>query len=113
MAFSDLTTFVVGDQAGQAHWALEHYVEHLNFNGVLATSTVALASITNYPLQDMSDIKRWLAVHQRWHQAVWSAIGAGVGVDLSGVDWKKDNEVYDWQQVHAAIHGDVRNALGL
>ena len=113
MAFSAITTFVAGDMPGQSRWALEHYLEHEQFNGVLATSTVAIAAITSYPLQDMSNIERWLAAHQRWHQAIWTAIGAGVGVNLAAVDWNKDNEVYDWQEIHASVHDDVRTALEL
>lgn len=113
MAFSDIPTWTVGDMAGQGRWALDHYLEHVAFNGVLATSTIALASITNYPLQDMSDIERWLAAHQRWHQAIWKAIGGSNAVDLSRLDWKNEDQVYDWQQVHAAVHGDVRTTLGM
>ena len=114
MAFSAIPSFVVHDDPGMQRWLLEHYVEHQNFNDALATTTVSItAAITDYPIQKMNDKQVWLVVHQRWHQAIWSALGAGIGADLASLDWNKADQVYSWLELHAQVHGDIRSALGL
>jgi len=114
MAFSAVSNFVVGDEAGKQRWLLEHYAEHQIFNGAIQTTTISIsAGISEYPIQRMEDQEVWLLTHQRMHQALWSALGAGIGADLATLDWKKESQVYDWLNLHAQIHADIRGALGL
>lgn len=110
MTFAAISNFVVGDDPGMARWLLEHYYEHLSLNQAVQALG---ATIPDYPIQQMGEKQAWLAGHQRIHQAIWSAIGGGVASDLSLLDWEDDSQVYDWLNLHASIHTNVRNTLGL
>lgn len=113
MSFSNLRIFALGDPKGEQSWAVAHYYEHLAFNAAVDTITTAINAVGNYPLQKLEKNQFWLNAHQRWHQAIWSAIGAGISSDLATLDWNKQNQVDDWLQLHASIHDDIRGVLGL
>ena len=110
MTFAAVSNFVVGDDPGMARWLLEHYYEHIELNQAVQALG---ALIPSYPIQQMSDKEAWLAGHKRIHQAIWSAVGGGVASDLSLLDWENDSQVYDWLNLHASIHANVRESLGL
>jgi len=110
MSFSAIPVFQLGDPAGEQSWAVAHYYEHLQFNSALGTLT---ATITNFPLQRLTKDQTWLAAHQHWHQAIWTALQAGTSADLATLDWEKPNQVDDWFQLHRSIHDDIRTALSL
>lgn len=110
MTFAAISDFVVGDDPGMARWLLEHYYEHIQFNDAVQALGYPMP---DYPIQTMGNPDLWLNAHQQIHQSIWSAIGGGVATDLSRLEWDNDSMVYDWLQIHASIHGNVRESLGL
>ena len=110
MSFSAVSLFRLGDEVGEQNWAVEHYYEHLDFNGALYTLGF---SITNYPIQILRKDQVWLDAHQEWHQAIATAISAGTAADMATLDWKKPAQVSDWQQLHRSVHDGIRSTLGL
>lgn len=112
MAFEAVFQFVPGDDAGLNRFLIEHYVEHQIFYKTLLGQTPAVVTV-NYPIQRMEDPKDWLAAHQKMSQSVWTGIGGGQSTDLGSVDWKQEEKVMDWLQIHNQWHAQVRESLGL
>lgn len=110
MTFAAIDHWALGDEPGFNRWLIEHYMEHLQFQeGVQALGYV----LPSYPIQRMDDPVTWLDVHHKTHQAIWTAIGGGVSSDLATVDWANESQVYNWMDLHAQVHGDVRTSLGI
>lgn len=110
MSFSAQTQFVPGDPKGMQVWALTHYLEHqIFYNTLLSQGTVTI----NYPLQMIENMDEWLAWHDEEHQSVWKGVGGGQATDLQRVDWKNTNNLLDWFQIHAQVHYQIRQSLGL
>lgn len=111
MTFSAISTFNGSDEQGKARWLLEHYYEHIAFN--LAASQQLAVNLPDYPIQTIGDEKLWLLDHNMIHQALWHALGGGVANDLSSLDWKNEDMLQSWLEVHGESHRVVRDGLGL
>lgn len=103
------------DPAGWGRWLSGHYYEHI----VLRQKCAALASPVNVPDYDIFGwnddpqfVQQWLVSHESIHNQIRFATNV-TGTDLSLVDFSKDEEFLDWQDLHAQEHLTFRQILGI
>lgn len=112
MSFSAVFQFKVGDEGGKNRFLLEHYIEHRQFADVLLGQTPPSIPL-DYPIQRMEDEGVWLDAHQKMSQSVWTGLGGGQSVDFRSLNWRDENQVQDWFNLHQLWHKAVREVLGL
>lgn len=112
MAFSAVFQYRLDDPAGKGRFLIEHAIEHQQFTEALAGQTPPFIAVS-YPIQRMEDPERWLDVHQKMSQSVWTGLGGGASTDFGTLDWQSPSQVEDWFRLHLLWHQQVRGALGI
>ena len=103
------------DPAGWSFWLMGHYREHVQMAELCGLLTPAV-NIPQYSFADWKDdpqiVQQWLVDHEAVHEQLRFATNT-TGVDLSLVDFSKDDEFLDWLDDHALEHTNFRQVLGI
>jgi hypothetical protein len=109
-------TVLPRDPDGFSIWQLEHWLEHKQF---IATAIAKSPPVT-IPDYDLSIINPeptarevWLGTHSTIHDALRSMTNITSNLDLSQVDFDKDDQWFQWMDDHANEHRAIRAALNL
>ena len=109
----DIATF--GDLAGYGMFDVGHYREHIQFVQVLAAMTPPVI-LANYDLASLltagSARKAQIEAHSDAHQELRQLAGI-TGIDLTEVDFDKQDDFYVWLGAHATEHSQIRQFLGI
>jgi hypothetical protein len=71
-------------------------------------------SITVYPIDDIgNDPIVWLSNHATMHLMEFNQIGLTGLPDLEDVDFKDEQQFYDWMELHGLVHQTVNQALAI
>jgi len=108
---------VYGDTIGLGIWALSHYLQHLNYNDILAGLNPPTV-LPVYPIQECPLFGRddrasrfWLDSHEHWHEQLRQTINF-TGANLADFDWHRKEYFYEWLDYHNAEHDIINVALG-
>lgn len=67
-----------------------------------------------YPLMDNPQQDTdWLLNHQSEHESIFSRLNMTGLPDLATVDLSKEDEYFDWQNLHREIHERINKTLGI
>lgn len=110
----DLVAF--GDPAGYGQFDIGHYREHLQFIQVLGGLPTPI-EIPDYPLfsflgAPQQASQQLIGIHYTAHELLRAATGVQ-GIDLSAIDFSKNDGFEDWLNYHRQEHAQIRAALGL
>ncbi len=110
-----------GDVQGLRQWFLEHAIAHQNY-----ARNLALKYKADSPLFDLADqgcmadwgvamaqgkdgqitqrITNWLLAHNAIHTTELTVTGAAQPIDLTQVDFRDQDQFYDWMANHILLH---------
>lgn len=113
MNIDDLASVEYLDDEGFNRFSFENAQEHMLFRDVLARD--ASIVIPAYPLYDPdpTDIDNWLLNHYQEHLAIADALNLDISVNLLDTDWRKEEDFYDWLNLHYLMHSQIIKTLGL
>jgi hypothetical protein len=108
-------TFEFGDAAGLGAWLVGHYRQHLAYNDHIAINTTPSVQIDEYDILTVEGgrlgARLWLNDHNSWHELIRPFANV-TGVDLSSVDMSKQDEFYEWIDLHNQEHAAIDAAFG-
>ena len=113
MNIDDLAAVEYEDIEGFNRFSFENYQEHLLFRDVLERDTGIV--IPAYPIADADpkDIDTWLLDHYQEHSAIAAVLNLDISVNLLDTDWRKEEDFYDWLNLHYLMHEQIIKTLGL
>lgn len=94
----------------RAQWAFAHMAHHRDINRRLYELTlVALPEFILDPI-NIDDTGSWEYQHQQMHNDENQLLGID-GFDLTGLDWKNQNELAGWVYLNAQEHRQASDIL--
>ena len=100
----------LNDQQDRGQFLMEHGFTHETIYTTLLGTGV---TINHYPLFEMEEEETWLVSHMQEHVSIANAINVGIGFDLTNVDLHDNETTGVWMQLHAALHSQIDQSLGL
>ena len=94
----------------RAHWSFVHMAHHRDINRRLYELVhIALPEYIIDPI-DPNNTGTWEYQHQVMHDNQNALLGIA-GFDLTGIDWKKQNELAAWIYLNASEHFKAADIL--
>jgi hypothetical protein len=96
----------------RAQWAFAHMAHHRDIN--LRIYTLVKVALPEYVLDpiDPNNVGTWEYQHQLMHDNQNQILGID-GQDLTGLDWKNENELAAWVQLNSSEHLQASDILGI
>lgn len=94
----------------RSQWAFAHMAHHRDISRVLYNlTTIMLPEFILDPI-NINDTGSWEYQHQQMHDNQNALLGID-GFDLTGLDWKKNNELAGWVFLNAQEHVQAAEIL--
>ena len=112
MNMETLSIVQFGDAESLGEFLFENGTQHLLF---WETMTDQGKTYPKFPITDanIDNLDDWLLAHQVEHQALASYLNLSNPFNMLDVDFKKENDFYDWLGTHLTIHEQIAASLGL
>jgi hypothetical protein len=107
-----LSTVEFGDNESLGEFLFENGLQHKLFQETFMDAGI---SVPIYPLIDAEtdNLDDWLLAHQVEHQAFAGFLDLNNPFNMLDVDFKKEDDFYDWLGTHLTIHQQIVASLGL
>ena len=101
---------IPGNDFDRAHWSFVHLAHHRDINRLIYELVhIALPEYIIDPI-NIDDTGTWEYQHQLMHDNQNAILGIQ-GFDLTGIDWKKENELAGWIFLNASEHFKAADIL--